>query len=337
MLSTKRQSNIELLRIVAMFLVMFGHTHLRLHPFPQAETVDLYPILSFLNVMSGCISTMGVGIFIAISGWFGIRFRRSGLAQYLFLVLFTLWSVYGLAIASHHAMFNGDGIKLCLTFFEGYWFVIGYLGLYIISPILNAFVDHASKREYLTLLLAYCLFQCYYSWLSAWYDYYGGYSIFLFSGIYLTAAYLRKYPIEWIEKYSWTLLLGVILLMSAIATFSLWKYGHAGRQIRDDNPFVIIACILLLLGFRRWQFQSRLVNWLAGSCFAVYLIHFNPYVYPHLMGILRTVYCRHDGLAYSALLVLSLSIVYLCCTLYDQIRAFAWRGVRMLSIKTIIK
>lgn len=332
-----RQSNIELLRVFAMFLVMFGHTYLRFHPFPQAELISHHPIQSFLNVMSGCLSTMGVGIFIAISGWFGIKFRRRGLAYYLFLVFFTLWSIYGLAIVFNHAKLNSDGIKISLSFFEGYWFVIGYLGLYIISPILNTFINHASKRQFLMVLLAYFLFQSYYSWLTAWYNYYSGYSIFLFSGIYLTAAYFHKYPIVWVEKYSWKLLLMVILLMSIVATFSLWKYDHAARQIRDDNPMVIIACILLLLCFNKMRFQSRFVNWLATSCFAVYLIHFSPFVYPHLMRVLHAVYVQNDGLANCVLFLFCLSAVYLCCTLYDQIRVMAWKGFLLLINKTFAK
>ena len=322
-----RCSNIELLRIVALLLIMLGHTHLRISPFPRMQDACMEPLSSFGKLMLSCIATTGVGIFIAISGWFGIKFRVNGLAKYLFSVVFILWTVYGLAIAFHLTDFNMNGILYSLTFYEGYWFVIGYLGLYLISPLLNSFIEHASKREYQIVLLSYYLFQSYYSWTTAWYDYYNGYSIILFGGIYLTAAYLRKYPIEWLRKHAEVLLVGVFLLMTIIAYLSTWKLGHAGRQIRDDNPLVIFAAILLLLSFSKRKFQSRIVNWLAASCFAVYLIHFSPFVYPYFMKYIQLVYSQFDGLAYGIMLILALFSVFLACTLYDQIRILVWNGL----------
>lgn len=308
-----RSSNLELLRIVAMLLIMFGHSHLRIH-----QTSN------FFDVMLSCITTTGVGIFIAISGWFGIHFRKQGLAKYLFQVLFILWAVYGIAIASHVTTFDAAGIKISLSFYEGYWFIMGYLGLYLISPILNSFIENTSKRQFQLVLLSYYLFQGYYSWLSAWYDYYGGYSIILFGGIYLTAAYVRKYPVQWIQKNAVMLLVGVLFFMSIIAYFSLLNFGHAARQIRDDNPLVIFISILMVLCFSKLKFQSKVINWLAASCFAVYLIHYSPFVYPYLMQLIRDVYAQFDGLIYGFTLLFALVMVYVLCTLFDQLRILSW-------------
>lgn len=321
---TYRSSNIELLRVIAMILIMFGHSHLRLHSLPHADVIVVTPISSFLNVMLSCITTTGVGIFIAISGWFGIKFKTKGLAKYLFLVFFTLWATYGISIALHTAEFNFSGIKTSLCFYEGYWFVLGYLGLYLISPLLNTFIEHATKKELQIVLLSYFLFQSYVSWLSGWYDYYSGYSIFLFAGIYLTAAYFKKYPIDWIEKYAPHLWTATILLMTVIAYLSLWGLGFAGRQIRDDNPLTIIASILLVITFSKLKFQNRLVNWLAVSCFAVYLLHYSPFVYPYLMQIMRNVYQQYDGLIYTMVLLAALLAIYVGCALFDQIRILCW-------------
>lgn len=323
-----RDSGIELLRIVGMLLIMLGHTHMRIHSWANPEAIASHPLTSFLEVSISCITTCGVGIFIAISGWYGIQFKKMGLAKYLFLVSFTLWTVYAIAIASDIAPFNLDGIKVSLGFYNGYWFVIGYLGLYLISPILNTFIEHASKRDYQIVLISYYLFQSYFSWLTAWYDYYSAYSIMLFAGIYMTAAYLRKYPIGWMEKHSLKLLASVSLIMALIAYFSLWKYGHAARQIRDDNPLVIFIAILFVLSFNKLKFHNKIVNWLASSCFAVYLIHFNPFVYPYFIKLIHNIYIQYDGVVYGVLLLSALLIVYLCCTLYDQIRILVWRFIQ---------
>lgn len=321
---TYRSSNIELLRVIAMILIMFGHSHLRIQSFPSVDNIAANPILFFVDIILRSITTTGVGIFIAMSGWFGIKFKTKGLSKYLFLVFFILWAIYGISIALHTAEFNFSGIKTSLCFYEGYWFVLGYLGLYLMSPLLNTFIEHATKKELQIVLLSYFLFQSYVSWLSGWYDYYSGYSIILFAGIYLTAAYFKKYPIDWIEKYAPHLWTATILLMTVIAYLSLWGLGFAGRQIRDDNPLTIIASILLVVTFSKLKFQNRLVNWLAASCFAVYLIHYSPFVYPYLMQIMRNVYQQYDGLIYTMVLLAALLAIYVGCALFDQIRILCW-------------
>ena len=315
----------ELLRIVAMLLIMYGHFNLRLKGYPLFDEVSQRPFYSVLKIMSGCVSTTGVGIFIAISGWFGIRLKLQGVGKFLFQVLFVLWSIYIVCISLGIAEFNIAGIQQSLGFYEGYWFVAAYLGLYFASPVLNAFVDNASKQDFQLFLIGYILFQCYFSWLTAWYDYYGGYSVLMFCGIYLTAAYFRKYPVEWLQKNSGKILLATILLMTTIATLSFWKVGHAARQIRDDNPLVIFSCIMFLLCFNKFHFHSRFINWLAASCFAVYLIHFSPFVYPYLVNVIRTAVNPVNGILYVGLMLVLLLLIYFACVLFDQIRILFWK------------
>lgn len=317
-----RCSNIELLRIVAMFFILLGHSHQTTHE-----------MSNYFDVILRCITVPAVGIFVAISGWFGIRFKKNGVAKYIFQCFFILWAIYGIVIALNIAPFDLEGIKISLSFYEGYWFIMGYLGLYIFSPILNTFIDNASKKEYQIVLLSYFLFQSYFSWLSAWYNYYGGYSIVLFGGIYLSAAYLRKYPVRWIHDNAPSLLVGTIFLMSLIAYVSISELGHAARQIRDDNPLVIMTSILMVLCFNKLKFHSGIVNWLAASCFAVYLIHFNPFVYPYFMQLMHFIYIHYDGVGYVFVLLFALSLVYIVCTLFDQIRILAWNCLNTLSHK----
>lgn len=329
-----RQSGIELLRIVAMMLVMFGHTHCQTNFYlPQAADILSHPFHSFFQLLYSCITTTGVGIFIAISGWFGIKFSIKGLSKYLFQVAFILLAIYVFSIIFLAVPIDVLGIKYCLGLYEGYWFVLGYLGLYMASPILNSFIEHASKKEYQVFLIAFYLFQCIYSWVTGWYSYYNGYSIILFCGIYLTAAYLKKYPISWMQRHAIYLLVATILLMASIAFISTWMVNNAGRQIRDDNPLVILTCILFVISFSKLKFQSQFVNWLAASCFAVYLIHFSPFIHPYLMTTTSSIYWQYDGLIYVALLFAELLMVYITCTLFDQLRILSWELINKILAK----
>lgn len=327
MVRKARQSNLELLRIIAMLFIMMGHTYVRLS---DNSNEGVFGGSLFWKTMISTMVTTGVGVFIAISGWFGIRFKFRSLAKYLFLVFFSLFLIYGLAVAFKFTGFSIQGILISCGFTDGYWFVLGYLGLFLISPLLNMFIEYASKKDFQIVLLSYFVFQSYVSWLSGWYNYYDGYSIIMFAGIYLTAAYVRKYPIEWIEQRASLLWIITILVITAIATFSLWKFGHAARQIRDDNPLIILAGILMLLSFKQLTFQSKIVNWLAASSFAVYLIHYSPFVYPYFMKGMRYLYYHFDGMIYAALLLMALLVVFFICTLFDQLRIFCWKIVQPL-------
>jgi len=311
---------------------MFGHSHIPLQKLPCTDMLASQPISSFFNVFQTCVATTGVGIFIAISGWFGIKFSTRGLVNFIFTVLFTLWSVYFLAIVAGVSDFNLRGVGCCMGFYEGYWFVIGYLGLYLASPVLNTFINQASKRDMQIVLIGYYLFQSYCSWLSGWYDYYYGYSIILFSGIYLTSAYIRKYPIQFVQKHVLTCLMSVIMFVTLISMLSLIFWGHAARQIRDDNPLVIASSVLLVIYFSRFSFSNSLINWLSASCFAVYLIHYNPLLYQPFVGIIRPLYANMNGIGYSVMLLIALSVVYVACTLFDQIRIALWSLLNKYAI-----
>lgn len=334
-IASKRLSGIELLRIVAMMFVLLSHSYLRINSNPPSEGIDSNCIKSFFDVLLSCVATTGVDIFIAISGWFGINYKPQGLLKYIFQVLFILLLVSSFAIAMHIVSFDTGFIKVCLTFYEGYWFVVGYLGLYIISPILNSFIESATKNEYKVVLISFYIFQCYYSWLSAWYDYYNGFSVLLFAGIYLTTAYLRKYPISWLDKHPIKILVGVVLIMTTIAYTSHLLSGHYARQIRDDNPLVTLISILFLFAFKQLHFHNRLINWFATSCFTVYLISYHPSVYPYFMSIMQKLYDNCHGLLYGITMVLALLSVYAICTIVDQLRVFTWNGLSKLIFKKV--
>ena len=69
-----RDSNIELLRIVAMFLVLLDHSgYTSINP-PTNEEVFSAPMLSLVRHCCQSFSSICVNVFVLISGWFGISY-----------------------------------------------------------------------------------------------------------------------------------------------------------------------------------------------------------------------------------------------------------------------
>lgn len=319
-----RYSGVELLRVLAMMAIMLGHSHSQFKSLPDHEFITNHPLAAYINLFFTSITVSSVNIFIAISGWYGIKFKVEGLCRFIFQVFSISILPYCIILLLKHQTLTVDGIRQSLTFYEGYWFVIGYLGLYILSPMLNAFIQYSSKANYNLLLLCLFLFQSYYSWISSWYDYFGGYSIVLFIFIYLLSAYIRKYSPHFFFCHLNSIWIFAVLLQAAVAMLSLYYFNNAGRQLRYDNPVVIMTSVILIVYASKISWKNKIVNWLAASCFTVYLLHYNPFVYPYFKSLFYRIYTTYDGVMYSCVLLTVLFGVYVICTLIDQVRLMMW-------------
>ena len=129
----ERQSNIELLRIIAMILVLMVHSD----ALPLGCPQDATSANSIIRMFFQCLSVTCVDIFVLISGWFGIKPSMKGAAKFIFQWLFFSIGIYLGLVLIGKIPFNMDGIIKCFTFqVGGYWFVGSYLLLYILSPVL---------------------------------------------------------------------------------------------------------------------------------------------------------------------------------------------------------
>lgn len=326
-----RLSNIELLRILAIFGVLLGHSIGFTLGLPSSEEIQGAFLKSFFSVMLTAIYLGGVNIFVLISGWFGIKATKKGLGKFLFQVFFLFWGIYFVALLFHQATFSISDLQNALGLTSGYWFVMAYLGLYILSPVLNAFVESASKQQFQFLLIIFYLFQCFYSWTTSFVDYFGGYSIVFFCGLYLTARYFRLYPISSFKNKSLSIYVISILTITCIALLGLYVFGNALRMLRYDSPIVIIACLSLIILFDKFPFHNQIINILASGCFAVYIIHFNPYVFPYFKQVVLQINQSYSGFMYGMMLILFLFCVYIVCLFIDRIRLFIWKKVNIFN------
>ena len=322
-----RQSGIELLRIVAIVMVLVCHANARVLGLPSRAEVFSVPAPSIARMLFGAMAVYGVNIFVMISGWFGIHAKPKSLAKLLFEVLFLLWGIYAVFLLTGNATFNMHDIKVCLALTDEYWFVMAYVGLYIFSPVLNAFVEKASKRELQLLLVGFYVFQCYYCWASGTLDYFSGYSITFFFGLYLTARYFRLYPVRILSRHGGLVYVASLAVVTTVSVVALVLVGNWARMLRYDNPLVIVGAIGLLNAFSHLRFHSCLVNNLATACFAVYIIHFDPLVFHYFAMAVKSIYNSTSGLVTVAAISMFLVAVFLACWLIDSVRLCASRFV----------
>lgn len=139
-----RQSNIELLRLLAMFFVLVIHADFWALDVPTYSDLETDATSTIGRLLFAAFSVVGVDTFVLISGWFGIRPSIKSTCKfifqvYFFLIIFLFVSFFFVDITLREAvsylLLNND-----------YWFAKSYIGLLLVAPLLNAFVEKASKK-----------------------------------------------------------------------------------------------------------------------------------------------------------------------------------------------
>ncbi len=278
-----RDSNMELLRLVAMLLVLVVHANFRALPVPGYTHVHANPSSAFLMFMTEAFSIYAVDLFVLLSGWYGIRFKGKRLAELVFQVLF--FGVFAIGVC---AMFAPEELshdvlsRLFLLGVNDYWFVKAYVALYLLSPVLNAFVEQASRRQFAMVLATFFAFQFIYGWAfesTRWLV--AGYSLPSFIGLYLLARFMRLHPLRVWQLSRWVdlaIYLGIVATLT-VAMFVIKQHaGRGGALYFYICPLVIVGAMHLLLFFSKFSFHSRVVNWLAISAFAAYLTQSSSFI-----------------------------------------------------------
>lgn len=83
--------------------------------------------------------------------------------------------------------------------------------------------------------------------------------------------------------------------------------------------------MFMIMLFSKIEIQSRAINWVAASSFAVFLIHTNPNTLWHFKDFLVNLYEKTDCLEYWLYTFGFLIFVFIIAVVIDQIRIVVWR------------
>ena len=335
--NSRRDSNMELLRIVAMLLVMIVHADFRALNIPQAADFCDDTFRTVMRLAVGSLSVICVNTFVCLSGWFGIRFRRDRILEFLFQICF--FSMLGIIIS----IIMGEGTltrratSLLLLENEDYWFVKGYLLMYIFAPVMNSFVEHSTKRQFGIFLILFYVFQSVYGFVGGAEWFRLGYSGISFMGLYMLARYIRLYPnrLTTFNK-SWdifvylllavlnTLICAVVLSLGLNQKIITHMYGYV-------SPFVIMASVYFLLFFSKLKISyNKVINYVAASCFAIYLVHSNAWLAHYYDHTIQYLFASYRGIAFFIRATLFIAIVFACSILIDKLRILLWKMILFL-------
>lgn len=300
-----RNINIELLRVIAMLLIIVRHfieyTYL-LEKIPK-DSITYYSV-SMLHV----ITCVAVNVYVLISGYFlcekKIKIKKV-VVLWIQVFLYSLVFYISLVILKMAPFSIADLMKVIMPISGNqYWFARVYIGMYLLMPFLNLFIKCLNKKQHQFLLVVSLLmFSLWRSFIpfAVTLNSAGGNSIIWFVVLYVFAAYVKFYgtPIK-MRKVNCLCTIGLLVFaflskeIISVLSDSLGFEGKGASLFTEYTSFpMLFAALLLLIIFAQGEEfvmskrSRRLVFGLSSSTFGVYLIHDNIYLKKVLWDVIN--------------------------------------------------
>ena len=221
-----RDSNFELLRIIAISMVLVLHADFFSLEGPSAADIRSDLFGSSMRILIQGLTIPAVDIFVMISGYYGIRHSKRGIFNLLFQTFFYLIMVYAVCIACGLSRFSVNGLEGTVHAYPPqlvsqviYFTVYNCAGTERFCPdgwqapiqvypdsVLRIYADMGMAVSKVYRLYSRGLFASIFVWL------------------YLLARYIRLYPIRLSQLKCGTYIILVVVIMITILSCCISTY-----------------------------------------------------------------------------------------------------------------
>lgn len=352
---TKRLANIELLRILAMMMVVMLH---------YLGKGNLLPALTGSMDATGyvawvleALSIVAVNVYMLISGYFLVesKFKCSRLLELILQVLFYSLLVPLCLMALGLLDFSTVTVYQMLQYvlptqMLQYWFATAYVLMYLFSPLLSAATHHMGKKQMqVTLALLFLVLSVGKSVLPVHLEMDNkGYDALWFMFVFLIAAYIRRYGFAIFKTKGRSFLIyvgaslgvfGVTMLVRCVyLRFNVLEYFI--KAAYDYNHVLnLLAAVALFYGFFYIKIpEGKVSRWIcniAPHTFGVYLLHEQleiRYRWPFWLGAGKV----QSPVLFVLYAFLCVGIVFIVGIIIDMCRSLLFRGVGRMLHNTVI-
>lgn len=359
----KRMANFELLRVLAMIMVVV------MHFLSYSDSlISLSEPLSGVRILGSLLeafSLVAVNTYLLLSGYLGARssFKPgkavSLLCQIWFYALLIplVLVLFGVPVTASELGIYGVVQYLFPIETEHYWFATSYFMLYLLTPLLNQAVGNLTKRQFKIVLGGLLiLFSAVKSMspVAFAFDRYG-YDLPWFICVYLTGAYLSLYGGEKLKygggrlkKSGWLLYVGSCLLGFGV-NIAMWFFSQRWDSFAyyftvpfHYNFFPCLAgAVGLLYGFSGISLKegamARAVRRLGGLSFGIYLFHEHIDLRKRWYGWLRQIVnpAGKEGiLFFLGELIFCILLLFAAGVFIDWIRELLFAKIKIVLGKT---
>lgn len=327
-----RNSNHELLRIIAMFMIVFIHANMYLFSFVDGK------LAFFFNGMVNGICNIGVTCFILISGYYGMRFDiRKFVRMECMMITYSLLETVLLYLVMPEQL-QGAALleqmaKSCLPFItRKYWFYSCYVCLLFLSGYIQKFIEHLKREEFERLLI---LFLVLFSVLPSLFYFElvpdNGKGLLQMIMVYMMGRYIRMYRDVRLPKKAGIIFV-ILWAVNGVSHEIPIRIGEIYHHLCKDNSITnLVMAVILFYLFKGLDLKSEWINRAAGNVFAVFALN-NALVAVVMPLLLDSGFRSRGGVAgfltlagiVAAILVISLAIGAVRNLLFDK--ADRWLG-----------
>lgn len=291
----ERQSNIELLRIVAMFMVVVLHYLVK-----GQAAVSLVDSFTPLNIglwliKAFCIVT--INVYVLISGYFLVE------AKWKFSRVISLWLqtlFYSIGVPVVCMLLGMEEITQWGSYdwfnvifpiqMEHYWFITAYVIMYLLVPALSTAVKHMTKTQHQWVIAGLLLVFSLPKTILPIYipiDQYG-YDFGWFICLFFAAAYIRLYGIPYMNHKNRAFMIYILSVIGvwgiSLICALLTRKGLPLAYMMDmaycyNHLVVLLASIALFVAVSHVRIPhgrvENLIGRVAPYTLGVYLLHEN--------------------------------------------------------------
>lgn len=323
-----RKSNFELLRILAMLMIVAHHFAVHTNfQFPSGFTT-INRVWIQLIAMGGKI---GVNIFVMISGYFLVNSTKMKWNK-----VFKIWSqlvFYAVAIYLIFVFIGKErfSLKGLIINFQPvgatkWWFATTYLVLYFLASYISCMLNVVKKEQLQRILVIMTMIWCL---LPSFTGYsYECSNLLWFAYLYCLGGYIKLYGVnnkKYDSKY-YLILGGVAMLLTCCMAICVdyVKYKSDSLVLFSETFYsmqslaILLVSVLLFFGFEKIELRyNKVINTISSTTFGIYLIHDEgTYVRKFLWNNLipSVSYTRKEWFIIYSLIVIC-GVFSICCTI----------------------
>ena len=330
---------IDLLRIVAMFMILILHILgqggiLKNLVYVPSELLSKYGVVWLIET----ICFVATNCFALITGWncYGLPHKWKRLVELWVLVLF-----YSIGITVMFTLFgyHTNTYIWIKSFFpvlySNYWYVTAYVGMFLFIPMMNKFICNTEYKTLRNILICGYVIFCILPTLFNVdpFRLHKGHSVLWLCCLYIVGGVFRKYEINYYTDTMKELIIfsGAILVSwgtKMVAEYCRF-YGYIDIKnsnifINDTSPTIVIASIFLLFYFSKLRFGrnriSSFIKFFSTTSFSIYLIHLHFLVWRNIIKNFAVDFTNYNSLVIVIRVILTAGAMYLMFSLIDWIR-----------------
>lgn len=330
----KRNTSIELFRIITMLMIVGSHYVVNSDLLKGINRDNLLTVNSIFSIVLGGGGKIGINCFVLITGYFMCKSRIT-LKKFLKLLCeieFYNIVIYLIFVIMGNEVFSLTGIwKNIFPFYTlGSSFVPSFLVFYIFIPFLNILLNSMSRNQHKMLIglliVVDCLLQTFLFVPDA-FTYLGWFVI-----LYIIAAYIRFYSQALFEnKKLWLVISIVAIICSILSVLFCIVLSYIFDKsvyywfVSDSNKILaLLTSVSMFVFFKNIKLNYHpVINWTAESTFGVLLIHANSQAMSHWLwtDLLRnTTFFNKSPAIFISYSIITVLGVYLVCSVIDRVR-----------------